>query len=747
MLELKNIRKSYKNGENKNLVLDNISINFRENEFVSILGPSGAGKTTLLNIIGGLVRYDFGELIINGTSTKKFKDNLWDFYRNNLVGFVFQDYNLINHISVLENVELKLILSGASKKIRRKKAKEMLIKVGLEKYIYKKPNELSGGQMQRVAIARALVNDPKIILADEPTGALDSKTSMQIMELIKEISKDKLVIMVTHNKDLARKYSTRLINLKDGKIIKDTNPLNDKTKKEKIIFKKTFINIFNALKLSVKNIYTKKGRTFITSFANSIGIIGIALILAVSNGFNKKINDYETDALSLFPISINKNVILNKKNNSNKENKDTKELSSYSSKDNNLVHDNNITKEYVSYVNKLDKSLINMITYNYVTDLNLLSKNDTSVKLIENESINKVCLPEKFNKKYLKNNFKLLDGKLPSNYNEIVLIVNNKNKIDKEILDALFIKDKNVNYKDVINKEFKIVLNDELYKKIENTFVKKEANIELYNYKNNITLKIVGVIKSNEEMLNFDERVSKIGYKKELINKIISINKDSKIVEEQIKSDNMVNMANISFDKIGISKKEALSKLGNDDIPYKINIYSKNFKSKEKVKSYLNKYNKNKIIYTDYAKEISSLTSNIMKGITIVLVFFSSISLIVSSIMIGIITYISVLERTKEIGILRSLGARKKDIARIFKAETFIIGLISGLLGIVITRFLLIFINLVLTKITGLDNIGVLSMFHMFILVLVSICLTMIGGVIPSRLASKKEPVESLRSN
>lgn len=773
MLTLKHLKKIYKTKSLTQVALNDVNVNFRKNEFVTILGQSGSGKTTLLNVIGGLDNYDYGELIINGKSTKNFKDNDWDYYRNSCVGFIFQNYNLINHISVYKNVELALTLSNS--KDKRKKVMDALKKVGLEKHVNKKPNELSGGQMQRVAIARALVNDPKIILADEPTGALDSKNSIMIMELIKKVAKDKLVIMVTHNKELAKKYASRIIELKDGVIINDSKPYNENEIKDDYVkIKKTKMTLKAAVNLSLNNLKTKKGRTFLTSFASSIGLIGIALILSISNGFNKQIKEYEKNTLSSFPITISKLTSTMDK----KELEDNKKtftgnydypqknvLYPYSGEENNKVHENEITDEYLNYIKSIDSNLLSAISYYTVTSFNLMTTdNNENFKTVSGGSINFNSLPQDLSgDSYLKDNYDLLSGSYPSSVYDVVLIVDSKNRIDKNLLDALFVDSskKEINFNEIVGKEIKVISNDNYYSKInENVFAKKEPSKEMYD--KGITLKIVGIVRGKKDNVLASimdvisesmgsSMVSKIGYSNELINIIVNENKESEIVKYQYNSSGVVFMGGISFDEAKITKDEALTILGANDVPASINIYPKDFKSKEQVISYLDEYNKDKedeakILYMDYAKQIGDLSNGILDGITIVLIAFSSISLLVSSIMIGIITYISVLERTKEIGILRSLGARKKDITRVFNAETLIIGLISGVVSIIITLLLLIPINKIIYNATELKNVGVLNPVHAVILVIISIMLTLIGGLIPSKGASKKDPVEALRS-
>ncbi len=775
MLELRHITKSYKTGDFKQVALNNVSLKFRKNEFVMILGPSGSGKTTLLNIIGGLDRYDSGDLIINNKSTKKFKDKNWDAYRNACVGFVFQNYNLISHISVYKNVEMALTLSGTKTSKKKKMVMDALKKVGLERHANKKPSQLSGGQMQRVAIARALVNNPDIILADEPTGALDSKTSVKIMNLIKEIAKDKLVIMVTHNDELAKRYANRTIKLKDGNIISDSNPLNKNNEKNsKFKIRKTKMSFLSAILLSLNNIRTKKGRTFLTAFASSIGIIGIALILSISNGFNKQIDEYEKNTMSSFPIAISSVVstldeegLEDNKNAFSGKGEYPKEdvLYTYSPDKNSKVHQNKITEEYVNYLNNMDDGMLSAISYFRMTNFNLITTNGTNYQTVNTGSINFSELPLDLNdNSYLEDNYDLLSGSYPESYTDVVLIVDSKNRIDKSVLDALYIdssKEK-VNFDEVVGKEFKVVSNDDYYTKVtDGIFTVNKASMDIYN-KSDITLRISGIVRGKKDnalasiMDALQESMgssllSKIGYSNELIEKIVEENKESEIVKAQEKSNGVVFMGNLGFDAAGITKDEALMMLGANTTPVSINIYPNSFDNKDEIIKYLDNYNKNKsdedkIIYTDYAEQISSLSSNIMDGITIVLIAFCSISLVVSSIMIGIITYISVLERTKEIGILRSLGARKKDITRVFNAETLIIGIISGIVAIVITLVLLIPINKILYDLTDLKNVGVLNPMHAVILVIISVLLTLVGGFIPAKSASKKDPVEALRS-
>ena len=765
MLELKNIKRHYKTGDFVQHALKGINLEFRKNEFVAILGPSGSGKTTLLNIIGGLDRYNSGDLIINGKSTKKFSNTEWDAYRNNCIGFIFQSYNLISHISVLQNVEMGMTLSGLSASKRKKKALEVLEKVGLKNHAHKKPNQLSGGQMQRVAIARALANDPDIILADEPTGALDTKTSVQIMELIKEIAKDKLVIMVTHNPELAKNYANRIVEFKDGELVSDSNPVKDEKNNKKFSIKKTSMSFITALKLSFNNIKTKKGRTIITSLASSIGIIGIALILALSNGFKIQIDKFEKDTLSQMPIVITPSVVVAD------EEEQAKIMNQLTNKENNftdkqeiyplisvtsLVHTNNITLDYIDYIEKADKNLIGGLGYNRSTNINLLYKNNGKVNLIASNEI-LFPLPEGINgtsSSVMNDNFELIYGEMSKKENELLLLIDTKNRLNSDILKLLGFNDDVVSFEEILGKEFKIVFNDDFYTQYGNNFIMNMDYESLYNNENNITLKITGIIRGKEGSKFAEFSGSGFCYKESLMNLIMEKNSNSDIVKKQEEADyNVLTGAKIDLStEEGLNQKQSLlTFLGSKSAPMLIQIYPKDFNSKDELIKYLDAYNKDKkekdkIIYTDYAKTITLLSGNIMDAVTIVLIAFSAISLIVSSIMIGIIMYISVLERTKEIGILRALGARKKDITRVFNAETFIIGLFSGLLGIGIAVILCIPANIIIQNLTDLKNVATLNPVHAIILISISLILTLIGGYIPAKLASKKNPVEALRT-
>lgn len=750
MLNLKNITKIYKTSSLEQKALDDVSINFRKNEFVFILGESGSGKSTLLNVIGGLDNMYEGDLIINGKNTKHFKNEDYDSYRNNLVGFVFQNYNLIDHLNILENVELTLSLSNVPHKERKKLVLASLSKVGLQKHAHKKPSELSGGEKQRVAIARAIVNNPKIITLDEPTGALDSKTSIEIMDLIKEISTDKLVIMVTHNKELSQKYGNRVIELKDGKIIKDTNPYNNDDTEEKIKIIKTKMKFIDSLKLSFSNIRTKKGRTILTSLASSIGIIGIALVLSLSNGFNKQIEKYEQKIFSTMPIVIEKEALNLTLDDNNKLN--TYQNINYviprKSDNDDIIKYNNISNDYINYIEKINKDYTYGINYVKNPNINFIYKDkNNKLFLTDNPTLNIKCIPKTSNNNnFIDIYYDILKGRLPNSKNEIVLEVDSYNKVDSNLLELLGIDfSSNVNFDEIINSNINIVFNDDLYVR-NNSYWSKSINLDKL-YDKSYPLKVVGIIR----MKNIYPSIitsSSILYTTDFINYLLDINSSSNIIKDQEKKDFDVLTGTIFKNKE--EKEKKLEYLGKNNSFSSITIYPKDFNSKEKIIKYLDKYNddkkeNDKISYTDESKLISVMTSSIIESITIVLVFFSSISLIVSSIMIGIVTYISVLERNKEIGILRSLGARKKDISRVFNAENFIIGISSGIFGIIVTKVLIIPVNIIIKNVTSLSNVAILSFKHIIILIIISLVITLIGGLIPSKISSNKNIIDSLR--
>lgn len=768
MLELKKIKKSYKTGEFVQHALKGISLKFRKSEFVAILGPSGSGKTTLLNIVGGLDRYDEGDLIINEKSTKRFKDKDWDAYRNNCIGFIFQSYNLISHIDILSNVEMGMTLSGISSKKRRKKAIEVLKKVGLKDHMHKKPNQLSGGQMQRVAIARALANDPDIILADEPTGALDSKTSVQIMNLIQEIAKDKLVIMVTHNPELASEYASRVIEMKDGELVSDSNPLKESEESEKkVIIRKTSMNFLTALHLSLNNIKTKKGRTILTAFASSIGIIGISLILSLSNGFDKQIDSFEVNTLSAMPIIISKQSMnldeetmekmQNDMSSSTEDYPDISYVIPTENEQEKYTHVNKITKDYMDYLEDMPSKDVIGINYIYAANVNFLQKINGKVKRIATDNLNVGSFPhtlEENGMNVFTERYDILYGNPLKNNNDIVIEVDSKNRISTDLLEFLGIDSKdNISFETLIDKEVKVALNNDYFEQVGNYFIPKNNLEEVYESKEAITLKVVGIIRLKKDYPSMASNPG-IYYTHEFMEDVLDLNGKSKVVEAQRKA----NVNVLSGEKIDLSTQEGkesletiIDYLGGNSIPYVIQLHPRDFDSKENITKYLDQYNEGKkeeekIAYIDQANLVSSLSSNIMDAITIVLIAFSSISLIVSSIMIGIIMYISVLERTKEIGILRSLGARKRDISRVFNAETFIIGVSSGLLGIFIAWLLLFPVNSILYNLTNLENVAILNPIHAIILITISVILTLIGGWIPAKVASKKDPVIALRT-
>lgn len=896
MLELKEIKKDYNAGDVAVSALKGIDLRFRDCEFVSVLGQSGCGKTTLLNIIGGLDKYTSGDLKINGVSTKNYKDRDWDAYRNNSIGFVFQSYNLIPHQTVLSNVELALTLSGVSKAERKKRAIEALEKVGLGAQIHKKPNQMSGGQMQRVAIARALVNNPDILLADEPTGALDTETSVQIMEILKKISKDRLIIMVTHNPELADKYSTRIVKLLDGVITHDSDPytkeqmeadvkakeeaakeeaakLSKSEKKKKEKKPKTSMSFFTALGLSFNNLMTKKTRTILTAFAGSIGIIGIALILSISNGIQLYIDKVQRDTLSSYPIQIQSESI---DVSSMVESMTGTGESKVEHEDENLVYSNNIMgdmvntmveqvksnnlKEFKKFLDSEESGVseyISDLQYIYNVPLNIymadtsdgakqlnpstlfdaiygpgvsagMSGNGTMSMGMSNSSVWNRLLN---NQSVLDSQYDVLAGHWPENYNEVVIVVDKNNEIDDYTLYSLGLKDMDevtamfkqmmtgeefntevtsYTYDELMNTTFKLILPTDFYEYNEKTKVwedKSEDESFMKNVVNNgEEIKIVGVIRPNEEAVSTSLK-SGIGYTYQLSEHIIAKVKETEIAKAQLADEKTdiftgipfendknteLSMADVnayiatldeaeqaqmnamlsqmSEEQILTMFKESLKAQTTDatfegnksilgicdlDSPAEIDIYATSFEAKEKIQDIISQYNKdqendgkqeNVISYTDYVGLIMSSVSVIINAISYVLIAFVAISLIVSSIMIGIITYISVLERTKEIGVLRSIGASKKDISRIFNAETLIEGFVSGALGIIVTLLLCIPINAVIKNLTSISNVSQLPVAGAVILICISMFLTLIAGFIPAKLAAKKDPVVALRT-
>lgn len=842
ILELKDIKKDYKLADNVVPALKGVSMAFRHNEFVSILGPSGCGKTTMLNIIGGLDQYTSGDLIIKGQSTKKFNAGDWDTYRNHSIGFVFQSYNLIPHLTVLGNVELALTLAGISSKERKQRAMAVLERVGLKNECKKRPNQLSGGQMQRVAIARALVNNPEILLADEPTGALDSKTSVQIMELIKEISKERLVIMVTHNTELAEKYSSRIIKLLDGKVIDDSNPPSEndnaleriietlpqnaqnlqKNDKKAFKKKKSSMSVFTAFMLSLKNLITKKGRTILTSVAGSIGIIGVALVLAISNGFTNYINKMQTDTLGGYPIAVSTVAI------------DYSSLSSFMGESNKVgtseeegsfgVYNpstiiakmgnyNFISDKFVKYINdyieednkKGDRKSLSSVQFTYATNLKVLTEGSEGVIFVDTKpttssiygTSSSLFYEGLADKDFVLSNYDIVEGKYPENKNEVLLVLNSTGALSTDMLTKLGIavsvnsegEYERILYSDVIGKTYKVISNDTYYTPVYDSEgnVTEFSTLAKADYQTAFdgaseTLSICGVMKPREDIVVevFD---SGIMYLPELATSYQQDCKNSLIVQKSIEDGKfyvpftvdiselkgfglgiqnfntpaeIVGFVKSSFD-IDMTAEEAtnlgLQMVGASTIPTGIYLYPKDFDGKAEVLKLIDDWNAsedgahNKIVYTDATEVLTGTLGELINIISYVLIAFAAISLLVSSIMIGIITYVSVVERTKEIGVLRSIGARKRDIARVFNAETFIIGLFAGLIGVVLTYILCFPVNAIIAKVSGgLKNIAVLKFDHALILIAVSFVLTLISGLIPARIASKKDPVVALRS-
>lgn len=840
MLQLQRISKVYHTANQEFHALKDISIRFRENEFVSILGQSGSGKTTLLNIIGGLDQYTSGDLLIQGKSTKQFKDRDWDSYRNHTIGFVFQSYNLIGHQTALSNVEIAMTLSGVSKAERKKRAIEALERVGLKDHLYKKPNQMSGGQMQRIAIARALVNNPKVVLADEPTGALDSETSVQIMELLKDIAKERLVIMVTHNPELAQTYSTRIVQVLDGNILSDSNPYEptQESKQGDIQFTKTKMSFMTALALSFNNLLTKKGRTFLTAFAGSIGIIGIALILALSNGVSDYVKKVQEDTLVSLPLTISEqnqsNLMATSPDLSEKPYRDKNELGVNTLLTNLLkkqIGKNDLASfktyldKHASEVAQLTKDIryqYNLQPYIYASDTsngpksilpsNLADEVDTANQTIKGYLQNIDYWSQlSSDEEMLNAQYDVLEGRLPKDKSEIVLIVDEDNQISDLLLYSLRIKDpselndakkldelksQTYQYSDFIGKTFKAVVNTNRFVKENNQWMNKiddEAYMKT-QIENGLELKIVGVLRQKEGTSSgVNSPSGGVAYTSALIDYTSEQIQNSDIVKEQeanptinvftgkefAKDPKPFNSADLTEEeKIKLVKltpeqqaqyiqqynensaatyEENLAKLGVIDKskPAAIEFYTSSFQQKQELKDFINAYNTAKkdageddkvLAYSDDIQTIMSSITTMVGVITTVLVGFVAISLIVSSIMIAIITYISVLERTKEIGILRAMGASKKDIRRIFTAETAIEGFISGVLGIGITLLATLPINAVVAKMTNVENVAQLPWEAALILIVISIVLTMLAGLIPSRIAAKKDPVESLRS-
>lgn len=826
MLELKQIVKHYGDGENKVIALNGVSLCFRKSEFVSVLGPSGCGKTTLLNIIGGLDRYTSGDIRIDGVSTKSFKDKDWDVYRNHSIGFVFQGYNLIPHLTVLENIEMSLSIGGIDSETRKSKAIEALDKVGLKDQAKKLPNQLSGGQMQRVAIARAIITDPEIILADEPTGALDSVTSVQVMELLKQISKERLVIMVTHNPELAEKYSTRIIDVKDGLIVGDSNPYcKDCEEETKVITGKTSMRFATAVKSSLKNLISKRARTILTCVASSIGIIGIALILSVSNGMSSYMQSMQADSLGEFPISVSAisadfEKIMSIGTSGNIQNSVDELLdvgdiqpfpsdqmlkpydSNFTSALKSLVTYSKINEEFMDYLEAIPDDMVTAVQYYRTIEPHVFLKNYNSdfgyyeYMALDTDSSGWAEILD--NEEYMKTQYDVINegGYFPTEANEIALVVDRYNRVNTKVLSALGIEpiavDGDMGYIDVpfselLDTEISYSLNDDYYiLNSQGVYVYSNDNEKLFN--NGYKLKITAILRSNENT-SMMWLSSGLVYTPKLTEYILEQNANSEVVLaqkeaysqflERKESDANAKMVDVttgkavtndwatllnlasSFSPFEVNEiirltdevmyDEVMRKLGGTSLPSVVFIYPSNFSNKETLVEYLNSYNDGKseddqISVTDTTTAMIGMVESMIDAISYVLIAFSAISLLVSSVMIGIITYVSVMERTKEIGVLRAMGARKKDITRIFNAETLIIGGLSGLLAIIVTYFLDLLISLILKNLTGISSLAVLQPTHALILVILCIFLTMISGLIPAIFASRKDPVNALRS-
>ncbi|WP_461213464.1 ABC transporter ATP-binding protein/permease [Lacticaseibacillus sp. GG6-2] len=775
MLELKHIKKYYHVGGTTTKAQDDVSVAFREQEFVAILGPSGSGKTTMLNIIGGLDRYDSGDLLIKGKSTKDFKDADWDAYRNNSVGFIFQSYNLISHLSIMDNVEMGMTLSGVSAAEKRQRAEDALIRVGLKEHMHKSPQQLSGGQMQRVAIARAIANDPEILLADEPTGALDSETSEEIMKLIRDLSKERLVVMVTHNPDLAKKYADRVIEFADGQIQHDSNPFAEAGQDDQFKLNHTKMSYWTALKLSFNNIRTKKGRTFLTVFASSIGIISIAVVLALSNGFQKQIDKTQSEAMASMPVTISqtgtdtssmmtgtKTKTFSKANHLTAEKSDAEKAQ----------HTNKLTDQYLDYINKVPKKDAKNIAVTYGTGMNLIRKVDGKYKAVTFSTANPDSKSVDYSsmmaastgvggsvypidrnggQSFLKTYYKVIAGKYPTKTTDIILVVNKDNSIDINALKNLGYTPKEgqkLNFGDLVGTKVQVVANNNYYTKLPTgTFMPTQNLDQAASAANTKTLTVSGIVRVKSK--NSDGLLaSGVAYSAALTKQVLNANKNSAIVTAQ-KSSQANVITGQSMD--AATRGTLLTSLGGSSTPTSIQIYPSSFKLKDKVLKYLDKWNKGKakadqVIYTDLAGTVSDMTGGLMDAITYVLVAFAGISLVTSMIMIAIITYTSVLERTKEIGVLKALGARKKDITRVFDAETFILGFGAGVFGVVVAWTLTFPINSLLVGVTGLSNVAVLNPLHAVILVIVSTILTILGGHVPARMAAKKDAAIALRA-
>lgn len=748
MLELKHIAKDYQVGERLFRAVDDINISMYQGEFVAILGPSGCGKTTLLNIIGGLDRYSEGDLLINGVSTKAFSEKDWNAYRNNSIGFVFQSYNLINHLSVLDNVELGMTLSGVSKEERRQRAKDVLDQVGLTYHLNKRPTTLSGGEKQRVAIARALVNDPDIILADEPTGALDSETAREILKLIQDVGKDKLVIMVTHAKMYADEFASRTIELKDGEVIKDTQDKSKTYEQGDYNPSLTSMSFLMALKLSFNNLRTKKFRTIVTALAASVGIIGVGLVLSISNGFTQQVAEIESDQLVNLPILIGREEM-----EVGFDRAGATEYIPESYEENEIViydpdadlHVNLLTTEFINYLETMDEDIYTNIQYEFGYVPTILTDREGVFEVMDLSQIG--FSPFVMPTETLDDYYTLKSGRFPTSNTEVVLLMDEWNVVEKDIINALgFDTDITLYYEDVLGKELTIALNDSLYQQQGNIFIPRYDDLEAVSNEG-VKIEIVGLVEAQDTALEYGN--GGIKYLHELKDDLLMQNASSDICSLQYDTDQSVfDLANLTEDE----KEQLLSFIGcNTDDPYLIQIYTDSVEDKEAIKAHIAEYNEdrdieNKVFETDLAEAIGATLSTLITSISVVLTAFASISLVVSSIMIGVIIYISVLERTKEIGIIRSLGGSRRDIGRVFNAESLIIGAFAGLLGVTITYILTFPINYIAVQYDeSLANVAQVNVLHLILLVLLSAFLTFIGGLIPSRIASKKDPVEALR--
>lgn len=771
MLQLKGITKHYQAGDTVVKALKGIDLTFRESEFVAILGPSGCGKTTLLNIVGGLDRYTSGDLIINGVSTRQYKDGDWDAYRNHTIGFVFQSYNLIGHQTVLGNVELALTLSGVSRAERRRRAEAALREVGLGDQLHKKPNQMSGGQMQRVAIARALVNDPDIILADEPTGALDTETSVQIMEILRRIGKSKLIIMVTHNPQLAESYATRTINLLDGEVVGDTDPYcaQEEQKREPVKQKRPSMSFITALSLSLKNLATKKARTFLTSFAGSIGIIGIALVLALSNGFQTYISKMQSDTLSAYPLTIYEQTMDMTAMMSMMQ--DRNELEKYPEGNTVYVSEiysvmanqqitNKITQQYLKdAIETIDPALYNAVSYQKDVALNVYRQTEYNGQTVYAPvQTSQLWSQMVDNEEFLLSQYDILGegGRLPQNKNEIVLVLDSYNRLMDVTLMSLGIyqNQKSLSFDELMGLSFRLILNDGLYR-----FDGQKWNTAMVDggtFEAGVELKVVGLLRPKPETSGVSVSGA-VGYTAELADFIAQDALSSQIVlwqQEHGQTDAFTGTVfmETSGQTAQEQYQENLKRLSASELPSTIAIYPVDFKAKNAIKEHLDAYNDaqsaeaDKVFYTDMMELMVESVNTVIDTISYVLIAFTAISLVVSSIMIGIITYISVLERTKEIGVLRSIGASKRDISRVFNAETLIIGFVAGAIGVGITLLLSIPINLIVGSLVEISSIASLAPLHAVILVAISMLLTLIAGTIPSRIAARKDPVAALRS-